>query len=156
MTEWVSVLLLLGLGLVLLLIELLFIPGTTFVGLAGLLVLIFGIVLSYRYFGSATGNAVLIGTAVVAIVGTVYSIRSGAWERFALKGQSEGRFNDGPFTLAAGDVGETTSVLRPIGKAEFANKLYEVRTLGNYVESGTKVKITHIDHTKIFVEPLTE
>ncbi|MEL6536064.1 MAG: NfeD family protein, partial [Bacteroidota bacterium] len=115
-----------------------------------------GVYLAYVYFGNTTGSIVLVGTLGLSVGTAIYSFRTGVWDRFANKSKVEGRVNSDPLTIAAGDVGETISVLRPIGKAEFGNKLYEVRTLGNYVEAGEKVKITHIDHTKIFVEPLTE
>ncbi|HAA21008.1 MAG TPA: hypothetical protein DCR93_23665 [Cytophagales bacterium] len=156
MADWLSVLLLVGMGIILLLIELLFVPGTTVVGILGFILSAIGVYLSYVYFGNSTGSLVLLGTLALSVGTAIYSFRSGVWDRFANKSKVEGRVNSDPLTIGPGDVGETTSALRPIGKAEFGNKLYEVRTLGNYVEARQKVKVTHIDHTKIFVEPLTE
>ena len=53
-----------------------------------------------------------------------------------------------------GDEGVTISTLRPMGKAEFHDKTFEVKTSGNYVERGERVKITRIDSHQIVVEPL--
>ncbi len=58
--------------------------------------------------------------------------------------------------LAVGQEGITLSALRPIGKAEFEDKEFEVKTLGNYLETGTPIKIIAIDKSKqIIVEPLS-
>lgn len=156
MEDWLSVVLLLGMGIVLLLIELLFVPGTTFVGLIGLILSAVGVVMAYQYFGTTTGTFVLVGSSGLLVGTAVYSLRSGVWDRFASKDKLEGKVNDEPLTLVVGDTGQTTSALRPIGKAEFGNQTFEVRTFGEYVESEIKVKITAINHTKIFVEPLTD
>ena len=53
-----------------------------------------------------------------------------------------------------GDEGITLSTLRPMGKAEFHNQTFEVKTAGNYIDRGEKVKITHIESHQIVVEPL--
>jgi len=57
-------------------------------------------------------------------------------------------------TVQIGDEGITLSTLRPIGKAEFNSKTYEVKTSGNYVDRGEKVKITQIESHQIVVEPI--
>ena len=154
--DWLSVLLLVGLGLIFLIIEMLFIPGTTFVGIIGFVLAIVGIVLAYTHFGPTVGTIVLAGSTGLGVGIAVYSVRSGVWDRFANKETVKGRFNDAPFTITLGDIGETVSALRPIGKAEFGNTSYEVRTFGNYVEPGQRVKVTQIDHRKIFVEPVND
>jgi membrane-bound ClpP family serine protease len=56
-------------------------------------------------------------------------------------------------TLNIGDEGKTISTLRPIGKAEFRNRQYEVKTGGDYVDTGTPVRITLIHSNQIIVEP---
>ena len=53
-----------------------------------------------------------------------------------------------------GDEGITISTLRPIGKAMFNDKTMEVKTAGDYVEQGQKVKITHIELNQITVQPI--
>ena len=56
--------------------------------------------------------------------------------------------------LNKGDEGITISTLRPIGKAEFRNGIFEVKTYGNYLEQGQKVRIIQVDASQIIVEPL--
>lgn len=156
MVMWIVILTLLSLGLTLLIAELIFIPGTTIVGLLGVIFTIAGVCVSYNHFGKQTGLYTLLATLTITLVTLFISFRSGAWSRFALKGTSGSKVNEGLIqTLQVGDEGITSSTLRPIGKAEFNNKIVEVKTLGYYLEQGRRVKITNIHIHQIIVEPIT-
>jgi membrane-bound ClpP family serine protease len=153
---WVIIISLLIIGLGLIIVELIFIPGTTVVGILGLIFTIVGIVISYRHFGNDIGFYILIGTSVSTLAALFFSFRSGAWSRFSLKSSIDSKVNENMLkTLNIGDIGTTRSALRPMGTAEFGNKNYEVRTSGSFLDSGTPVKIVQIQSNQIiFVEPL--
>ena len=154
MLDWITVIALILMGLVLITVELIFIPGTTVVGILGLILTVAGIYLSFEYFGNSVGWAVLLGASTVSLVTLFYSLRSGVWKKFSLKTKSKGKFNENLVNdLQVGEEGLTTSTLRPIGKAEFNNRQYEVKTIGNYLKTGTKVRIVKISANKIIVEP---
>jgi membrane-bound ClpP family serine protease len=146
---------LLLIGLVLIIVELVFIPGTTLVGLLGFIFAISGIVISYRHYGSEVGLYVLSSMAVITLVTLVFSLRSGAWSKFSLKSSMNNKVNEELMsTIQVGDSGTTISVLRPYGKAEINSQQYEVKSFGNFVSNGVKVKVTHILSNQIIVEPL--
>jgi membrane-bound ClpP family serine protease len=152
---WIIILSLLLIGLALIIVEVIFIPGTTVVGLLGLIFTIAGVVISYNHFGSNIGLYILIGTVVTTVAALFYSFRSGAWSRFSLKTSIDSKVNEGiNKVLSKGDEGVTISTLRPIGKAEFRNGIFEVKTFGNYLEQGQKVRIIQVDASQIIVEPL--
>lgn len=154
---WIIILSLLLIGLSLIIVELVFIPGTTVVGLLGLIFTIVGIVISYNYFGKDIGFYILSGTLVTSLVALFYSFRSGAWTRFSLKSSIDSKVNEGMNdVLHAGDEGITMSALRPIGKALFHDKTFEVKTSGNYLEQGQRVKIVRVLSSQIIVEPLNQ
>ena len=157
MLMWIIILALLFIGLLLIIVELVFIPGTTVVGVLGLVFTIAGIIISYRHFGNEIGNYILIGTSVATLVSLFYSFRSGAWSRLALKSSIKSKVNEGHLdALQVGDIGVALSALRPFGKAEFGGRQFEVRTSGNYTESGTNIRITQILTNQIIVEPLNK
>ena len=52
------------------------------------------------------------------------------------------------------DEGKALSTLRPVGKAKFKNQEYEVKTLGDYVDNGTPIRIKLIMSNQIIVEPI--
>jgi membrane-bound ClpP family serine protease len=154
MLMWFIIFALLLIGLTLIVIELVFVPGTTIIGLLGAVFAVAGIVVSYRHFGDEIGLYVLIGTSAVTLGVLIYSFRSRSWSKLALKTSIDSKVNEGAIdALKVGDTGVAISVLRPFGKAEFNNKQYEVRTAGNYVESGVQVSIVQIASNQIIVEP---
>jgi membrane-bound ClpP family serine protease len=95
------------------------------------------------------------GSAVVTGIVVFLSLRTKAWERFSLKDANDSKVNEGELLgLSSGEEGITVSSLRPSGKADINGKLYEVTTLGNFVSSGTKIKIIRISSNQVIVEPL--
>lgn len=157
MIEWVTVIGLVFFGLGLVIIEIIFIPGTTFVGLGGVAFAGLGIYLSYQYFGSTIGSVVLISAAGISVVTFVISIRSGVWRKFALNKAMNSKVNEGlNLGLQIGEQGKALSALRPIGKGEFGERVLEVSSMGNYVEVGQKIQIIKIDINKILVEQIKE
>ncbi len=155
MVEWFTVLSLILFGLALIVAEIIFVPGTTLVGIVGFVLLVLGAGLSFRYFGTSTGWAVTGGTAVASGVILYYAFKANVWGRFSLKSTSTSKVNEGEMsTIITGAEGIALSALRPSGKAELGNKTYEVRTMGNYIESGTRIRVMQIMSNQIIVEPL--
>ena len=155
MADWLSVILLIVGAVILIIIELIFIPGTTVFGILGFLMLLAGIYVSFAKFGQETGLWVLAGTTVFTISALVYSLRSGTWKRFALKEAIDSKVNQGETEeLQVGLRGVALSDLRPIGSVEFQNKVYEAQTEGLYLESGSKVEVYKISDNKIIVKPI--
>ncbi len=153
MTEWTIVLSFITFGLLLLIVEVLFIPGTTLVGVGGVACILIGIALSFRYFGNETGWLTLAG-AMSASGGLFYlAFRTKAWNRFTLTTSIDSRANEiGHLKFTLGMEGKALSALRPSGKGEFGTEIAEVRTLGEYVDSGAAIRIIRILPNQIIVE----
>lgn len=157
MVEWLAVILLIFFGLGFIIAEIIFVPGTTLLGLFGLIFTIIGIVISYLSFGAGIGTIVLVVSLVFGLGSLVYSLKSGVWEKFALKGSINSKVNEGEKDeLQVGEEGITISSLRPMGKGEFRERIYEVTTLGNYLTADTRIRIVSLKNNKIIVEPITQ
>ena len=142
-------------GLLLIIIEVVFIPGTTVIGLLGFIFAAVGIIFSYRNYGNEIGFYTLLGTALISAGALYLSFRKGAWNRFSLKNSNDSKVNEGiTRELEIGAIGKTVSVLRPMGSAEFNGKIFEVKSSGEYFNAGTKVKIVKIYENNILVEPI--
>jgi membrane-bound ClpP family serine protease len=153
--EWLTVISLILIGITLIVVEIIFIPGTTFVGIIGFCAILVGIIVSFSYFGESTGWLVLGGSAVITGVLVFSALRTNAWERFSLKSTIKSRVNEDSLTeLKEGEEGITVSALRPSGKADIKGKLYEVTSQGNFVPSGTRIKISRVFTNQIIVEPI--
>jgi len=153
--EWITVISLILIGIALVVVEIIFVPGTTIVGIVGFCMILGGIVVSFSYFGQSTGWIVLGGSAVTTGLLVFLSLRTKAWERFSLKSTISSKVNEGSLSvLNEGEEGITVSALRPSGKADIKGKLFEVTTLGNFVSSGTKIKIIRLSSNQVIVEPI--
>jgi len=156
MIEWVTVIALILFGLALLVAEVVFVPGTTLVGIVGFAFLIAGVGMSFSYFGRETGWTTLGITAVSSGLIFYFTFKTNVWKRFSLKSSIDSKVNEGELSgLSPGMEGKALSALRPVGKAEVLDKTYEVKTLGPYVESGTRVRIIKIMSNQIIVEPIS-
>ena len=156
MLEWITVISLILFGLTLIVAEIIFVPGTTLVGVLGFIFLIIGIGLSFYYFGKDIGWITTGGAATASGLVLYYSFKANVWGRFALKSSNQSKVNEGELDgLAPGQEGVALSALRPVGKAEVAGRTYEVKTVGGYVTTGTKVRIIQILSNQIIVEPTT-
>lgn len=155
--DWLSVLSLILIGIILIVVEVIFIPGTTVVGILGSLFTIVGIAVGYSTFGSPIGSYILIATLFAIGVVFFIAFKTGAWSSFALKDAMVGKVNeDYKPNLQIEQRGVALSSLRPIGKAEFDDRTYEVRTIGNYVDAGHPLKIIKLEGNNIFVEPIND
>lgn len=155
MLMWIIIIALLAIGLALIIAEIVFIPGTTLVGILGLVFAIAGIVISYEHFGSDVGFYILIGMGAATAASLYYSFKTGVWAKFSLKTSSQSKVNEGMVAeLTVGDEGKTLSTLRPVGKAKFKEQEYEVKTLGDYVDHGMPIRIKLIMSNQIIVEPI--
>jgi len=155
MIEWITVISLILFGIFLIVAEVIFVPGTTIVGIVGFVFLVLGLGFGFNYFGSETGWIMVGITSVASGLIFYYSFKTNVWSRFSLKSSIDSKVNEGELkSLTVGTEGQTVSALRPVGKAELGNKLYEVKTLGEYLDSGSKVRVIKIVLNQIIVEPI--
>ena len=54
--------------------------------------------------------------------------------------------------LKVGDIGISSSTLKPYGKGIFNNKTYEIKSTENFIEENKKIKIINILQDKILVK----
>jgi membrane-bound ClpP family serine protease len=152
---WLVIAGLILIGLLLIIVEIVFIPGTTVVGVLGFIFAVVGIIFTYKNYGNEVGFYVLLGTSLVS-AGTLYlSFRKGAWSKLAIKNSIDSKVNEGMTNeLEVGAVGKAVSALRPMGSVEFNGRIFEVKSNGEYFNPGTMVKIVKIQLNDILVEPI--
>ena len=155
MVMWIIILSLLIIGLVLIIVEVVFIPGTTVVGVLGLIFSGVGVIITYRHFGDDVGFYVLLGSVSVAGLALFYSFKSGAWQRYSLKSSIKSKVNEGiTDTLKVGAEGRTISALRPSGNASINDQTFEVRTYGDFISPNKPIRVVQIELHQIFVEEI--
>lgn len=149
---WLIVAALILAGLLLVIVEIVFIPGTTVVGVIGVVLSFVGIFFGYREFGSSTGHLILASTTAAMGLMVYYAFQSKTWSRVALKSTIDSRNNEGFLeSFVVNEEGVCVSALRPVGKAEFNKRLVEVSSEGDYVDAGTRVRIKEVSPAGIIV-----
>lgn len=152
---WLIIAALILAGIVLIIAEVVFIPGTTVVGVLGAIFMIAGVVFAYKEFGNDIGFYVLLATGITTGGALYFSFRSGAWNKLSNKSVIKSKVNEGLAAhLNEGEEGVTVSALRPMGSADFHGKIFEVKTSGEYVPNAIRVKIVKIRLNDILVEPI--
>lgn len=145
---------LLILGVLLLLLEILFVPGTTIVGVGGVILLAIGIFLAYEYLGTIAGHISLASSVAVIFLSLVVLLKSQTWKRMALDttvdGKSVGQVEN---MVSLGEVGISISRLNPVGKAMFGERILEVTSAGEYVDAEKEIEVIKVQQNKITVKP---
>ena len=139
-------------GLVLLLLEILVLPGIV-VGIIGVCMVLLGLVSGYRNYGVQTGNYLLIGTLAASGVLLWFISRASTWKKVTLHSSVDGKVNTFDHSLIkAGDEGKTISRLAPTGKALINNTEVEVQSLDGFTDENKEIVVSKTETNKIFVK----
>ncbi|OGX87986.1 NfeD family protein [Hymenobacter glacialis] len=149
---WLTIGLLLLFGLLFIAVEVIFIPGTTIVGFVGFALLAVGVWMGYRDFGNEVGHYALLTVAVLASLIVYVGLRPKNLDKVALNTVNNATVRDvRRADVAPGTVGRTLSALRPAGTALFGDERREVVTRGEFVASGSDVRVLSIEQNRIVV-----
>ncbi|NLK51351.1 MAG: nodulation protein NfeD [Syntrophomonadaceae bacterium] len=161
LTGWETILLF-AVGLVLLIIEILVIPGFGIAGIAGLVAMVISIFLASETPQQAliTMSVALVGTVVLLILGFRFMGRRDLWSRLILRTRQENvegyQAPSAQLEEYIGKVGVTLTHLRPAGTIEIENERVDVVTEGEYVPQGVAVKVVKIEGLRVVVRPEKE
>lgn len=142
-------------GVLLLLAEILIVPGVGVAGILGLLSLIGSCVYAFNVFGMTGGTAVVAVNVLLVVGLTAYVLRAKTWKKLTLNTYIGSKaISDDGLRLAVGDVGKTTTRLAPVGTARFQSGAYEVKALEGMIDAGVEVEVALIENRKIIVKPV--
>ena len=147
-----------AIGLLLLLAEIFFIPGFGLAGIGGIAAILVSIFLTFGNIVQATYSILIaLGVSVIGFFLLIKYIPSTrAWRKFILFTEQKKEFG---YTVGTKDLKRLTgkegiaiTPLRPSGIVEVNGKKLNALTLGEYVDSNTKIKIISVEGNKIVVE----
>lgn len=149
------IIILLAIGILLFFAEIFFVPGTTIVGIVGIICTGIGIYLAYTQHSSVTGHITLAVTLIAITATVIIGAKSKVWEKLSNKDAIKSKVNViEESEIKVGDKGTAISAIRPIGKARINDKSFEVKSLGEYVDSGTSVEVIKIKGNNITIKSL--
>jgi membrane-bound ClpP family serine protease len=141
-------------GIFLLLVEFLVIPGFTVFGVAGFLFMFLGVGSAYYFHNVVTGNITLAGTVVASFSMMYYIFKRRTWKNLGLKASIEGRHE--PFNsekIRPGDSGKTITRLAPVGKAMVNDVICEAKSTGGFINENVDIEVLKVLNTQIIVKP---
>jgi membrane-bound ClpP family serine protease len=147
---------LIAIGVVLLLAELLLIPGIGISGILGLLSLGGAIFIAFFYHSQGMGIVVLAISIVICVAGVWYALRAKTWKRLSLSHEIAAKAVPLPQEqgIQIGMKGRTLGRLIPSGKARFGAIDTEVYAFQGVIDPGTEVEVVQIEDLRIFVVPV--
>ena len=142
-------------GVVLLLIELFLIPGTSLAAFISGACFIYAVYHAFTYIGAAAGFLTLAVSAIAGIVAVVWFMRSKTLDKVALKKDIEGKVDrDAEHRVKVGDQGVAVTRLALFGQAEINGDLVEVKSCDGFLNPKTPIKVVRINDGNILVEKL--
>jgi membrane-bound ClpP family serine protease len=151
--SWLVIISLILIGFIFLLLEILVVPGTTIIGIAGFLLMGVGVFSTFTQYGSAAGVLALSGTLIFSIVSLAVAFRSKTWKKAMLNSELIGKVNIfEPDKVKPGDTGLTISRLNPMGKAMINGEYYEVTAKYSLIDQNTEIIVTKVEGNKIIVK----
>lgn len=136
-------------GIILILAELLIIPGVGVAGVLGVLSICGASWYSFAFIGPLAGTLVTVFNVAALAVLTFFALRSRTWKKFELDTVIEKK-ESGP-SVNVGDRGRTVTRLAPMGTAKINDTRMEVTALEGMIDAGTDIEVAHIENNKIFV-----
>ena len=142
-------------GLSLMVVEVVVLPGITVAGIAGTLLIGCGVFLTFREFGNTAGTFALIGTGILFIIFLIYVIRAKTWDRLSLHSEIDSRVNVVDTNdIKTGDRGMTVSRLAPIGKSLIHDKIMEGKSIFGLIDENREIEVVQVNDSTIIVQEI--
>jgi membrane-bound ClpP family serine protease len=139
-------------GIVLILAEILLIPGVGVAGILGLLSLGGSCWYAFYEFGNMTGGIVTGIVALLIVLTTIYVLRAKTWKRMSLETNIDSKaVEDDSAYVSLGLRGVAVTRLAPMGVVRFGEKAVEVKAVEGIIDAGSEVEVMMIEDHKIYV-----
>ncbi len=145
-------------GVLMLVAELVLLPGLSFAGICSLLANGGAIYLGFTRYGTTGGFIILAAIVILSLVATVVSLRAKTWQRLSLKSTVDGTCQSLPDnTLKIGDRGVTVTRLAPIGKVMIEEKTYEAKSFGDkYIDPRKEIEVVGFENFNAIVRQINQ
>jgi membrane-bound ClpP family serine protease len=155
--DWAIIIGLIIAGLLLLLLEVLVIPGVGVVGFFGFGLIVYSIWVSFANHGTTAGFFTTVATFLASALVIWLALRSKTWRRISLNTDITAKVNvNDPNDLAPGDTGVSVGRIAPMGKAMVNGKYFEVKSGGAFIDQGKELLVTRIDGNQVYVKEINK
>lgn len=136
-----------------------FMPGFGLPGITGIVLQVIAVVLTWLWHGPVAALGVLLiilSVLAIAISVSLRSVANGKLSKSRIilrdtESNEAGYRSTQDTEIFLGREGETTTVLRPTGMAEFDGVKLNVLSEGEFIPAGVKVRIVRVEGSRILV-----
>ena len=153
--EYVITALLLLLATVLLVVELVLLPGFGFTGIFGIISMLGSVLYAFFVVGNMAGWIVLLLAGIICVALFLWALYGNSLDKVALKGNVGSTVDKVDISaFAVGDRGVARTRLALLGEAEFNGNIVEVKSETELICEGEAIEIARIMGGSLFVRRL--
>ncbi len=143
-------------GFLLIIAEILLIPGIFITGILGLGALVASCYLGFEYYGTLGGYITIAANTIIAVLCVVFSLRSKTWKKLSLQTEINSKADSRPEDkgIKPGTVGVTVTRLNPMGNVLFGEITAEATAIGGIIDQKQTVEVVRIEGNKIIVKEI--
>ncbi|HKJ43097.1 MAG TPA: NfeD family protein [Sunxiuqinia sp.] len=151
------ILFLIFLGVILLLLEFVVIPGITIAGIGGIILLGASVYFAFDKYGVIPG-IITLAFVLIAVPMLIYRIfKSRTGKKMMLNSEIDGHVEKvDDQVIHIGDEGITIGRLAPTGKVRINNLSMEAKSAVGFVDPQVKIKVIEVLRTQVIVEPINQ
>lgn len=157
MMDFLITALLLIAGLILIILEVLILPGII-TGIIGFLLILSSIIYAFIHFGYS-GGLIVILLSILSFLALIFIMKKlKVWNRFVLSEETKWKLADQSEikTELIDKEGISLTDLKPSGFILVENKKFDASSAGEFIPKNSKVKILSIEGRKIIVKKIEE
>ena len=139
------------LGVALLAVEVLLVPGVGLVGFLGLLGMAGSVWVAYAQLGATYGGLALAASAVSTGLAFWLLPKTQVAKSMVLDAATTAKVGDPTLLALVGKEGAAVTTLRPAGSIDIDGRIVDVVSDGDYVERGAKVRVTEVKGQRVVV-----
>lgn len=147
------IIILAALSLVLGLLEIFILPGFGFAGIGSIVCAVVDAILIYNAYGFSWA-CIAVVVAILLLVLMLYIVaNSRTFDRMSLKTSIDStNATTEQLSVKVGNEGRAITRLALVGNAEIEGKQVEVKSSGEFINSGTRIRVIKVDKAQIIVE----
>lgn len=147
------IIILAALSLVLGLLEIFILPGFGFAGIGSIVCAVVDAILIYNAYGFSWA-CIAVVVAILLLVLMLYIVaNSRTFDRMSLKTSIDStNATTEQLSVKVGNEGRAITRLALVGNAEIEGKQVEVKSSGEFINSGTPIRVIKVDKAQIIIE----
>ena len=150
---WLIVLLIV-IGALLLVAELVLLPGFFVAGICALLADGAAVYFAFTRYGAIGGVITIVAVLAVSVAVMVISLRARTWQRFSLKHQVDGTAQELPQeqNIRLGDRGVALTRIAPMGKIEINGRTFEAKSVDRMIDPNAEIEVIGFENFSVIIE----